>query len=77
LELQRLRELVLDDEVELLASRLDTLHRLLGGDEVPSGRHRALARELLAAGDLGGSRGLSTVPWRAHLRRPLAPAEVG
>ena len=48
LELHGLRELVHEDEVELVASRLESLHRLLGGEDVPAGRHRALARQILS-----------------------------
>jgi hypothetical protein len=47
LELHGLRELVREDEVELVAGRLESLHRLLGGEDVPAGRHRALARQIL------------------------------
>ena len=47
-ELWQLRELAFSDEVELLAVRLATFRKLLGGTARDMGYHRAMAREVLA-----------------------------
>jgi len=47
-ELQQLREVVFDEDVELLAVRLAGFRKMLDGSEPHSGYHRGIAREVLA-----------------------------
>jgi hypothetical protein len=48
LELQGLREVVYDEQVEFLAHRLANFRRLLDGSEHDQSYHRAIAREVLS-----------------------------
>jgi hypothetical protein len=51
LELANLREVVLDEEVELAAARCIVAYRLLGGKLMTLSAWRARVRELLSAGN--------------------------